>query len=225
MRSGLVIFGNKEMSLMARYYFETTGNFKVVAFTVDDEFFDEDHIEGVPVVPASKIADEFDPKDYQAHVALSYRNMNKNREAKYNLLKSLGFRLANYVCPSVVRHEDLEIGDNCFILECQTIQPQVRIGNNVMLWSGNHIGHGSKIFDHTYVASHVVISGHCQIGRRCFLGVNSTIRDFVEIGDDVLVGMRGLVTRNIKSGSVVYENTSTVLPPDDRKARAIKKNL
>ena len=47
------------------------------------------HIEGVPVVPASKIADEFDPKDYQAHVALSYRNMNKNREAKYNLLKSL----------------------------------------------------------------------------------------------------------------------------------------
>ena len=71
-----------------------------------------------------------------------------------------------------------------------------------MLWSGNHIGHGSKIFDHTYVASHVVISGHCQIGRRCFLGVNSTIRDFVEIGDDVLVGMRGLVTRNIKSADL-----------------------
>ena len=52
--------------------------------------------------------------------------------------------------------------------------------------------------------------------------MNSTIRDFVKIGDDVLVGMRGLVTRNIKSGSVVYENEYS-FAPDDRKARAIKR--
>ena len=39
----------------------------------------------------------------------------------------------------------------------QTIQPFVRIGSNVTLWSGNHIGHDATIGDHCFIASHVVI--------------------------------------------------------------------
>ena len=53
-----------------------------------------------------------------------------------------------------------------------TIQPNVKIGNNVMIWSGNHLGHGCNIDDHTYLSSHICISGHTNIGKRCFIGVN-----------------------------------------------------
>ena len=55
-------------------------------------------------------------------------------------------------------------GDNCFILEDNTVQPFVRIGSNVTLWSGNHIGHDSTIGDHCFISSHVVVSGHVDIG-------------------------------------------------------------
>ena len=75
----------------------------------------------------------------------------------------------------------VKIGDNCFILENQTIQPNVQIGNNVMIWSGNHLGHGTIISDHTYISSHVVISGNCVIGERCFFGVNSSVKDRINI--------------------------------------------
>ena len=57
----------------------------------------------------------------------------------------------------------------------------VKIGNNVVLWSGNHIGHNTVIRDNCFIASHVVISGFCEIGENCFLGVNSTVINNITI--------------------------------------------
>ena len=93
---------------------------------------------------------------------------------------------------------DLTIGDNCFILENQTIQPTVNIGDNVMIWSGNHLGHGCSIGNHTYISSHVCISGHTKIGESNFWGVNSSTADFVTIGDRVFVAMGAVVVNDLK---------------------------
>ena len=66
------------------------------------------------------------------------------------------------------------------------IQPNVRIGNDVILWSGNHIGHDSTIEDHCFIASHAVISGNVTIGEPyCFVGVNATFRDGVTVAPRV----------------------------------------
>jgi acyl-[acyl carrier protein]--UDP-N-acetylglucosamine O-acyltransferase len=54
-----------------------------------------------------------------------------------------------------------------FVLEDNTIQPGVRIGDDVTLWSGNHIGHDSVIADHCFISSHVVVSGWVRIGSYC----------------------------------------------------------
>ena len=61
-----------------------------------------------------------------------------------------------------------EIGENCFIFEDNTIQPFVKIGDDVVLWSGNHIGHHAEIGDHCFISSHVVISG-LRAGRAVLL--------------------------------------------------------
>ena len=62
-----------------------------------------------------------------------------------------------------------------------TIQPFVEIGDNVTMWSGNHIGHHSKICDNAFISSHAVISGGVEVGRNSFLGVNSTINDHIKL--------------------------------------------
>ena len=93
-----------------------------------------------------------------------------------------------------------------------------------MIWSGNHIGHSSKIGDSTYISSHVVISGHCNIGRRNFFGVNSSVKDFCIIGDDCFITMGSTITSNIESGSVVLKSKDIILSPDDRKAKALKRS-
>src|SRR5262249_621861 len=89
------------------------------------------------------------------------------------------------------------VGDNCFILEDNTIQPFVRIGNDVTLWSGNHIGHDSTIGDHCFITSHVVVSGNVTVGPRSFIGVNATLRNSITIPPQALIG----------AGAIIMEDT------------------
>jgi UDP-3-O-[3-hydroxymyristoyl] glucosamine N-acyltransferase len=95
----------------------------------------------------------------------------------------------------------VEMGEHCFIFEANVVQPFVKIGRNVVLWSGNHIGHHSTIGDNCFVSSHVVVSGSVNVGRNCFLGVNSTFANNLEIGDDVWVGPHVVVTKDVEAGA------------------------
>lgn len=224
MKKELIIFGSAEIASLAKFYFENDSEYTVAGFTIDDAYVTSDKFEGLPIIPFSELVQSFSPHKYKMHVALSYNKLNALRQDKFYQVKKAGYELVSYVCSKSVYWNDLHIGENCFILENQTIQPTVKIGHNVMLWSGNHIGHGTEIKDHCYFASHVVISGHCTIGERCFLGVNATVRDFCNIGDDCFIGMDASVTKHVPSGSVVLGHAATILPPDDRIAKSVKKN-
>lgn len=217
MKKELIIFGGGEIALMAKVYFSNDSDYSIKAFVVDDEFYIADMIiDGTRVYPLSEMLASFPPDKFFAHVALGFRELNKIRQLKYEQIKSMGYVMASYVCSKSAFWPDLTIGDNCFILENQTIQPTVKIGNNVMLWSGNHIGHRTIIRDHAYLSSHVCVAGYCDIGQRSFLGVNSTIKDRTIIGDDCFVGMGGLVAKNLSSGSLVTAERSKVVDSNDK---------
>lgn len=222
-RIPLLIFGTAELAQLTHFYFREDSDYEVVAFTADDDYVEADTLDGLPVVPWSRALEAYPPDRVHAHVAISYGGLNRLRQAKYEQVRQAGYRLASYVCSKAVTWSDLTIGDNCLVLENQTVQPSCRLGNNVVLWSGNHIGHGTVIGDHTYLASHVVVSGHATIGRRCFFGVNATIKDFIEIGDDCFIAMGALVTRDLASGAVALGKAGEVLDADDRRAKALKK--
>jgi sugar O-acyltransferase (sialic acid O-acetyltransferase NeuD family) len=223
MNKELVIFGTSEIASLTKYYFDHDSEYEVVAFTVDDSYCESDTFENLPLIPWSQVEKRFPPHDFNMHVALSYMKLNQLRQEKYEQAKAAGYNLVSYVCSKSVTWPDLSIGDNCFILENQTIQPTCKIGNNVMMWSGNHIGHGTEIGDHTYLASHVVLSGHCKIGERCFIGVNATLRDFITVCDDCFITMDASVSRDLPSGSVVLGSPVKILMSEDRSAKIIKK--
>ena len=211
-----------EIAELAKYYFECDSDYNVCGFCVDDEFLNKNEHLGLPVVGASEVKKIFPVEEYEAHVALSYNKLNQTREEKYNLMKEMGYTLANYICSKSVFWDDLDVVDNCFILENQTIQPTVKIGNNVMIWSGNHLGHGCQIKDHAYLSSHVCISGHTVISEKCFVGVNSTFKDFITVGANCFIAMGASVTRDVEEGSVVVGAQSTVLDKEEKLAIKLK---
>jgi sugar O-acyltransferase (sialic acid O-acetyltransferase NeuD family) len=199
----IILFGLGEIASLAHFYFENDSDYKVCGFVVDDEYQTATLFRNLPVVKKSECIHVFPPSEFKAHVALSYSKLNKTRELKYFEMKSMGYEMVSYVCSKSVLWSDLDIGDNCFILENQTIQPTVKIGNNVMIWSSNHLGHGCTIKDHSYLSSGIVISGHTTIGSRTFVGVNSSFKDFINIGNDCFITMGSVVTKNISDNSTV----------------------
>lgn len=169
------------------------------------------------------MSDKYPPDEYVAHVALSFMKLNQTRAEKYYMLKDMGYELVSYVCSKSAYWPDLTIGDNCFILENQTIQPTVKIGNNVMIWSGNHFGHRGEIGDHTYISSHVCIAGYVKIGTHCFIAINSTIRDFVKIGNSVFIAMDASVIKDVDDGAVVIGVKGSIFPRESDLAKKMKK--
>jgi len=94
------------------------------------------------------------------------------------------------------------MGDNCLVLENAVIQPCSKVGSNVLIWSGNHIGHHATVGDHCYISGHVVISGNTTIEPYCYIGVNSTIGHEITIGRESFVGANCLITKNAEAKSV-----------------------
>ena len=193
MKESLVIFGAGDIAQLAHFYFSTDSDYEVVAFTVDRSHLTDDVFCGLPVIAFDEVASHYLPGQCKMFVALSYSRLNSVRKEKYMAAKSAGYKLANYVSSHATVLNDENIGENCFILEDNVIQPFVTIGNNVTLWSGNHIGHHSTINDHCFIASHVVISGGVDIGEQCFIGVNATLRDHIRIGERCVIGAGALL--------------------------------
>jgi len=189
----LIIFGTGDIGQLAHFYFYKDTDYDVVAFTVDAEFMTASEYCGLPVIPFSEVAQRHPPDRHELFAALSYAKLNQLRKQKYLAAKALGYRLASYVSSHATVLTQYPVGDNCFILEDNTVQPFAKIGNNVTLWSGNHIGHHSTIGDHCFIASHVVVSGGVMIGESCFIGVNATLRDHIKIGDKCVIGAGTLV--------------------------------
>ena len=192
----LVIFGAGVIARMAHYYFTRDTEHEVVAFTVDEKYRPSDTFLDLPLIPLEGIEKRYAPAEYKMFVGLGYARMNKAREEKYHQMKAIGYELVSYVSSRCSFLTDHPVGDNCFILEDNTIQPFVKIGNNVTLWSGNHIGHDAVIEDHCFLTSHVVVSGFTRIGHHSFLGVNATLRNDITIAPETLIGAGAIIMKD-----------------------------
>lgn len=213
MAKPLVIFGTKQIAEIAHFYFTREGGRNVVAFTVDRNFMDAAEFLGKPVVPFEEVEKSYPPATHDMFVAVSYQKVNRIREAKFHEAKAKGYALATFISPRAIFHKDVSaIGENCMVQELNNIQPYVRIGDNVYLWAGNHIGHHSVIGSHCFIASHAVISGDVAIGERCFIGVNATLRDNITIAPDCVLGAGVTILHNTNEGEVLVGPEAKTLP-------------
>ena len=208
----VIIFGVLDTAELAHYYLENDSEHEVVAFSVNREYIKEESFRGLPLVAFEDVETIFPPSEYSFFAPMTGRNMNRNREAVYNQVKAKGYQFISYISSYATVLDRKVIGENCFILEDNTIQPFTTVGNNVVMWSGNHIGHHGKIKDHVFFTSHVVMSGHCVIESYSFFGVNSTIRDYMTIAQGTLVGMASAITKDTEEWGIYVGNPAKKVP-------------
>jgi len=198
----VVIFGVGDNAALAHHYFLRDNLREVAAFTVDGSYISQPTFRGLPVRAFEDIQTTHPADQFDLFIAVGYTRMNQNRQAKCDEAKAKGYRLASYVSPQAILDPSVQPGDNCFILEGALVQPFVRIGEGVTLWSGCHIGHDSQIDDWCFLAPRVSISGHVNVGHHCFLGINSTVRDHVTIAPRCLIGAAALILRDTAENGV-----------------------
>jgi acetyltransferase-like isoleucine patch superfamily enzyme len=200
--SKLVLFGAGRGAAVAHRFFAGDTEHEVVGFAVDGAFIAANEFRGLPLVAFEDVQRAFPPETHRMHVLLGYQQMNGLRMRKYEEAKAKGYALESYVASDIFRVEPIEVGENCFILDNQSIILDVAIGNNVVMWSSNHIGDLSAIEDHAWIASHVTVAANVTVGERAFLGIGATICNGVTIGGEALIGANVMVANDAAARSV-----------------------
>jgi sugar O-acyltransferase (sialic acid O-acetyltransferase NeuD family) len=208
----LVIFGMGDLAEIAYEYFSVDSEYDVIGFTADRERCKEKTFCGLPVVPFDEVESVFPPRQHEMYCALVYKKMNRCRADACERAEAKDYALASYISSRAFVSPSAVIGKHCFIFEDNTIQPFVNIGNNVIMWSGNHCGHHSVISNNVFLSSHVVVSGHCYIGSNSFIGVNATLYNNTTIGAYSWVSPDSTVNGEVPPCSMVRSPISTVVP-------------
>lgn len=199
----VVIVGIGETAEMAYEYFTTDSHYKVVAFSAEERYIkqhlsDNPQMFGLPVITTEELAEKFSPQQYKAFVAMASGRLNHDRAKMYNFMCQEGYDLVSYISSKAFIGVDVTMGKNCFIMENVCIQRKVKLGNDVLMWSGSNIAHGSVVKDHAFFAPSAVVAGYSEIGEYTFLGVNSCVADKVKIAENCFIDGGVYISRDTK---------------------------
>jgi sugar O-acyltransferase (sialic acid O-acetyltransferase NeuD family) len=163
-------------------------------FMVEDELFNEGKKNTIPM-------SKFDYKEYEVIIAVG------DSKVREEIIKKLPkeTKYFTYVHPSVLIFSDnVEIGDGSIICGGSILTTNIKIGRHSHLNLQTTIGHDTVIGDFFTSAPGVKISGNCKIGNHVYFGTNSSIRERLNVCNDVKIGLNSGVVKNIEeSGTYV----------------------
>ena len=207
----IIIFGTGELAQRIFYYLRDSED-KVVAFSANESNIDSNELLGLPIVAFENIEEKYPPGEFSMFIALAYSDMNKKRAKFFDEAKSKGYELYSYVHPSTKIWDEFEMGENCFILAENIIQPFVKIEDNVLIGSNNLISHNTIIEKNCFLTSNITLGGHITIGANSFVGLSATINQRVKIGKECIIGAGTLITKDVNDREVYAQNSSKKLP-------------
>jgi sugar O-acyltransferase (sialic acid O-acetyltransferase NeuD family) len=161
-------------------------------FFVDDEYWND---KDENVLPLS----QFESDKYEIIVAIG------DPLIREKIVKKLpkGTKFFTHIHPSVIiLGEDVSIGDGSVICAGTIITTNIKIGKHAHFNLHTTVGHDTIIGDFITTAPGVKISGNCNIGNRVYLGTNSSIREKINICDDVTIGLNSGVVKHITENGV-----------------------
>lgn len=197
-----MIVGASAFAEVAYEYFTRDSDYRVAGFAVERAYLERDTLLGLPIVPLEEVERHFPHEHHDAYVAVVYTQLNRLRARLAAAMKAAGYRLATYVSAKASVWSNVQMGEHCFIFENNVVQPFVKLGDNVVLWSGNHIGHHSTVGHNVFISSHVVVSGFCEIGDNSFLGVNAAVANNIKIASDNWIGPGVVISADTAPGSL-----------------------
>ena len=108
----------------------------------------------------------------------------------------------NIIAPSVsfLDKDNVRIGKGNILCSGCLISCNIDIGNFNVLNGFIPVGHDTKIGNYNVIMPSCNISGGVQMGDCNFMGVKSTILQYLKVGNNTRIGAGAIVMRNTKDG-------------------------
>lgn len=196
----VVIYGTGKMAEFICYSFNNDSPHEVVAFCVDNDYVPEIETKllGLPILSFEQALVQYPKDKYLMHIAIG---RNSARESIYHKVRKAGYAFANYISSKANVWPDLSVGENVFIDQFCAIHPFVSVGNNCML-IGARVGHHTTIRDNVLLSANI-LAGNVTVGHNSFLGINSSVKEDVCIGNNNVIGAGVFITKNTEDNMLI----------------------
>lgn len=108
----------------------------------------------------------------------------------------------------VIVDEDVEIGQLCVIARGSL--EDTRIDAGVKIDDQSYIAHNVVIGRDSLLMSGSRLNGRVRVGARCWIGTAAIVREGIHLGDDAIIGMGSVVTRNVPANATAFGNPARI---------------
>lgn len=159
------------------------------------------------VVGSTAEIQDYIDKGYYIHYTLHYNAKMKLERTK--ILKDLNIdseQLATGIHPLAYINPESKVGNGVLMLPFSATSVGVEVKDNVHIYSYGFLGHNSTVMSYSTIAAKSIVGGRVKIGEGAHVGLNSSIREDVVVGDYSVIGMGAVVLNDIKSHSIMIGN-------------------
>ena len=183
----------------------------IVGFLDDDPKFTSQSVRGVPVLgPISKL--ETLRTTHGIEAVYCPLGNNKLRVKFLTKAKELGYKIPNYIHPSVIISPNVSIGEGVYILLGTTIMPHTIIKDYVMISMGVHLAHHCVLDEGVFLSTGCNFGASIHARKYAYCGISSTIMTGIhELGEDCLIGAGAVVIRDVPERAVMAGVPAKVL--------------
>ena len=115
----------------------------------------------------------------------------------FQTLKELGVKLPVIISPLAYVSKHAEIGDGTIIMHQALVNAGAKIGSSCIINNKALIEHDAVIEDHCHIATGDIINGGVKVGRGTFFGSNAVCKEYIEIGENAVIGCGAKIIKNI----------------------------
>jgi sugar O-acyltransferase (sialic acid O-acetyltransferase NeuD family) len=151
-------------------------------------------------------------KGYHVHYALHLNaKAKRDRVAKFESMHIPLEANATAVHPRAYLDPSTNVGYGVLVCAQAATSFGARIGNFVHCYTNSFVGHDTTIEDCSTVTAHCVVGARVRAGKGCHIGLNSCIREDIQIGEYAIIGMGSVVTKDVRPSTIVVGNPGKYL--------------
>ena len=203
MAKDVVIVGGLGPGMIAYSVFEAqtkiSGEWNILGILTDVDLSEMD----VKVLGSTNELSKFVEQGAYVHYTLHINAKEKKSRLKYlDSLSIPGEQHASVVHPSAKISPHTKIGNGVCIAPLASSSPGSVIGDHCVLLANSFLGHDSSLGRAVTLAAHSVVGGRVNVCEGAHIGLNSTVREDIEIGSFSILGAASMLTKDLPDSEI-----------------------
>lgn len=142
----------------------------------------------------------------------------RSRRAIVDRLHRMGVddsRYATVVAPDVQISSDSSVGVGSIILAGSVLTASVTVGRHNVLMPHAVCTHDNQLGDYVTLCAGVALGGHVVVAHEAYLGMNSSVRQHVQIGESAVLGMGSVLLTDVPADEIWAGNPARNIKPGE----------